>query len=37
MVAGFNMTHPEVMIGCAVVGGVGKFLSNFFTIDNVEE
>ena len=37
MVAGFNMTHPEVMIGCAVVGGVGKFLSNFFTIDNVEK
>lgn len=37
MVAGFNMSEPKIMIGCAVVGGVGKFLSNFFTIDNVEE
>jgi hypothetical protein len=36
MVAGFNMSEPKVMIGCAIVGGVGKFLSNFFTIDNVE-
>jgi hypothetical protein len=34
MVAGFNMDNPSVMIGCAIVGGVGKFLSNFFTIEN---
>jgi hypothetical protein len=33
MVAGFNMSEPSVMIGCAVVGGLGKFLSNFFTIE----
>jgi hypothetical protein len=27
------MSEPSVMIGCAVVGGLGKFLSNFFTIE----
>ena len=37
MVAGFNMDHPSVMIGCAIVGGVGKFLSNFFTIEQENE
>lgn len=37
MVAGFNMDHPSVMIGCAIVGGVGKFLSNFFTIEKENE
>lgn len=36
MVAGFNMDHPHVMIGCAIVGGLGKFLSNFFTVDDSE-
>lgn len=34
LVAGFNMSEPNVMIACAIVGGLGKFLSNFFTIDN---
>lgn len=33
LVAGFNLDHPNIMIGCAVVGGLGKFLSNFFTVD----
>jgi hypothetical protein len=33
MIAGFNMSEPKVMIGCAVVGGIGKFLSNFFTVE----
>jgi hypothetical protein len=37
MVAGFNMDNPSVMIGCAIVGGVGKFLSNFFTIEKENE
>jgi hypothetical protein len=27
------MSEPSVMIGCAVVGALGKFLSNFFTIE----
>jgi hypothetical protein len=33
LVAGFNLNHPNVMIACAVFGGLGKFLSNFFTVD----
>jgi len=36
MVAGFNMDHPPIMIGCAIAGGLGKFLSNFFTIEKNE-
>lgn len=36
MVAGFNMDHPHIMIGCAIAGGLGKFLSNFFTIEQNE-
>jgi hypothetical protein len=36
MVAGFNMDHPSIMIGCAIAGGLGKFLSNFFTIEQNE-
>lgn len=37
LVAGFNMNEPKVMIGCAIVGGLGKFLSNFFTVEKDEE
>lgn len=37
LVAGFNMNEPKVMIGCAIVGGLGKFLSNFFTIEKENE
>jgi hypothetical protein len=33
LVAGFNMSDPNIMIGCAIVGGLGKFLSNFFTVE----
>jgi hypothetical protein len=37
MVAGFNMNEPRVMIACAIVGGLGKFVSNFFTVEKDEE
>lgn len=37
LVAGFNMNEPKIMIGCAIVGGLGKFLSNFFTVEKDEE
>lgn len=37
LVAGFNMSEPKVMIGCAIVGGLGKFLSNFFTVEKDED
>lgn len=37
LVAGFNMNEPKVMIGCAIVGGLGKFLSNFFTVEKDED
>lgn len=33
MIAGLNLTDPNVMLICAIVGGLGKFLSNFFTIE----
>lgn len=28
-VAGLNIDSPKIMITCAIVGGVGKFISNF--------
>ena len=34
MVAGLNTNSPDVMIWCAIIGGLGKFLSNFFTIES---
>jgi len=37
LVAGFNMNEPKVMISCAIVGGLGKFLSNFFTVEKDED
>lgn len=37
MVAGLNTNSPDVMIWCAVIGGLGKFLSNFFTIESNEQ
>ena len=33
MIAGLNINEPNVMLICAIVGGLGKFLSNFFTIE----
>lgn len=33
MIAGLNISDPTVMLICAIVGGLGKFLSNFFTIE----
>ena len=35
-VAGLNIDNPKVMIGCAIFGGVGKFISNFIDIDTNE-
>jgi hypothetical protein len=35
-VAGLNIDNPKVMIACAVLGGVGKFISNFIDIDTNE-
>lgn len=33
-IASFNLNDPELMRYCAIVGGIGKFLTNFIQIDN---
>lgn len=33
-VASFNLNDPELMRYCAIVGGIGKFLTNFIQIDH---
>jgi hypothetical protein len=30
-VAGLNIEHPKLMLGCGIAGAVGKFITNFFT------
>jgi len=33
-VAGLNIDNPKLMMWCAILGGVGKLISNFIGIDN---
>jgi hypothetical protein len=30
-VAGLNLDHPQVMLAIGIAGGIGKFITNFFT------
>ena len=32
-IAGLNIDNPKLMISCAVVGAIGKFVSNFIGTD----
>ena len=33
-VAGLNVDDSRIMIWCAIVGGIGKFISNFIGIED---
>lgn len=30
-IAGLNLEHPKIMLVSGVLGGLGKFITNFFT------
>lgn len=33
-IASLNLNDPELMRWCAIIGGLGKFLTNFIQIDH---
>lgn len=35
-IASFNLNDPELMRWCAIIGGCGKFLSNFIQVDGIK-
>ncbi len=36
-VAGLNIDSPNLMVWCAVIGGLGKFISNFIGYEDNEK